>query len=170
MSNVLDEIEKQEALPELSQKWKHLQIVFGVILFIAAGLALWGGVEMELSMDEWRSMGIQFSIYIEIRTILMLFVSPLIMITGALLLISSKRIGWILSLTSYFSLTVLIFFFYNFFQEIPDWILIFMIISGTITVTLFARPYRKHFIFKMDDIFFIVGIPSILMFIIIFAK
>ena len=171
MSEILDGNDKEEFRPELSKNFRDLLIILAILTFIIGGAWLWLGIETEISIREMRELPFSFTIFRDPQVLFMLFLAPITMIAGAVLLLAKKRIGWIISMASFIFITaVLIVVFYINASNAPIWMLFITLLPSGITFVLASPAYRKHFIFKMDDIFFIVGIPSILMFIIIFAK
>ena len=169
MSEILDEINQSKKTIELPKDWRHLQIVVGIVLIIAGGVGLFSGVQMEMIIQRMRSFGIPVSILVEFRTILMLFIVPIAMITGAVLLIVKKRIGWIVSLASYLFLTAFTLYIFIYVPGANIWALLISILSGAITFLLVLNPSRKYYHFKTEDLLYIVGIPSALMLIPIFS-
>lgn len=168
MSEILDEINQSKKTSELPKDWRHLQIVIGIVLIITGGAGLFTGIQMEMVIQKMNAYGVPVGIVIELRTILMLFIVPITMIFGAIMLLAKKRIGWIVSLASYFLITILILHTYIFAHGANIWALLTPILSGSIAFLLVLNPFRKYYLFKAEDLFYIVGIPSVLFLITIF--
>jgi hypothetical protein len=168
MSEILDEINQPKEIRELPKDWRYLQIVIGIVLIIAGGLGLWTGISLELALRDLNANGYPISLYVELRTILMLFLVPITMVAGATLLIAKKRAGWIITLASYLLLTAFILYIYIDAPGANIWALLISLLSGVIAFLLVLNSYRKYYLFKTTDLLFIAGIPTVLFLITIF--
>lgn len=168
MTEILDEINQTKKTTELPKDWRHLQIVIGIVLIIAGVAGLFAGIQMGMVIQKMKAYGVPVGVFVELRTILMLFLLPITMVAGAIMLITKKRIGWIVSLASYLLLTIFILYTYIFTPGANIWALLFSLFSGAIAFLLVLNPYRKYYRFKTKDLFYIAGITAVLFLITIF--
>ncbi|MFT6280344.1 MAG: hypothetical protein ACJA0U_000462 [Salibacteraceae bacterium] len=168
MSEILDEIKQSKKTIELPKDWRHLEIVVGIVLIIAGGAGFIVGIQMEIVILRMKAYGVPVGLLVELRTILMLFLVPITMIAGAVLLIAKKRVGWIISLASYLLLTAFTLYIFFYVPGANIWAFLISILSGSITFLLVLNPYRKHYLFKIEDLFYIAGVPSLLFLVTIF--
>jgi len=169
MSYILDNFEKEESTPPLEKNWNDLQVLFGILLIVTGILSLFGGLILELEIHELNPLRLQLTLLQELRLILILIIVPIAIIISSVLLFMKKRIGWIMSTSSALLITILSM--YIGYNVPPDtsWITyLISFVAGLVTIGLTVKAYRNYYDFKVQDILWIAGAPTVIVFITIY--
>ncbi|MFT6503061.1 MAG: hypothetical protein ACJASQ_003193 [Crocinitomicaceae bacterium] len=166
MSEILDEIKQSKKTTKLSKNGKELNLVIGVIVVISGALSLWYGIYNEIQMHNDEYAYLYLTYLGEFKIALILLASPMAILVSGTLLLCKNRIGWLGSLSSCIFLTAITIFIGLVTNEVP-WLYLVGLLFFAFTLLLLIKNFREYYHFKLENLFFVLGVPIALILLVI---
>jgi hypothetical protein len=171
MEEIIDEIKDNEQETGLNSPWKGLKITIAIIMILISLVLLLAGILNIIDWNNYAEYALPIPIYMWVRTIVVLILFPIALLTGAILFFTTKKLGWYLCLIG--SLFIASFGIYGIIDAPKSALVALVIITiffGAISVTLWAKAYRMFYKFQLKFLLFIIPPVLLLLLITIFKQ